>query len=92
MGNGTTKKGAPDWSTLRLLGKTFVVVAKQGYQKRVLAEQIAKEGGRVVDDVTEKTNYIVLHDPRGMPAAVKTAEKPNKKGANIAIIDTADRA
>lgn len=71
-------------------GMSFVFAGKLswGVQDN-LAVLIQLCGGEVFDDVTADTTYLVVGISRGVPAAQKAAEKFNKAGSAIQIIDQA---
>ncbi|MBX9667366.1 MAG: pentapeptide repeat-containing protein [Candidatus Obscuribacterales bacterium] len=73
---------------LLLEGKTVVLVGSRTWQIEQLPAIICREGGQVAAEVTETVDIVVVgRYSRGTPAAVKTAEKLNKKGARIKIIE-----
>jgi uncharacterized protein YjbI with pentapeptide repeats len=80
------KTAIPGW-TPKCTGKTFLFAGKS-WRLPQLTELATSEGGRVVDAVSAKLDYVVVGQARGTPAPVKEAEKLNQKhGTTIEILD-----
>lgn len=70
-------------------GMNFVFAGKfaWGFQD-AMSSLIGCYGGRVVKEVAQDTTYVIVgRQSRGTPAEQKAAEKLNKSGATIQIID-----
>ena len=81
---------SPDWLVPRFKGRKVLIAGQvSGYEKRELAERIEREGGKVVPKLAPAVDYVLVAKPRGTPGAVKEAQKLNKKGASIQVIDEA---
>lgn len=74
----------------RFKGMSFVFTGKfsWGIEDNLMGV-IKLCGGEVLDEVTADTTYVVVGTSRGVPAAQKTAEKFNKSGSAIQILDQA---
>jgi uncharacterized protein YjbI with pentapeptide repeats len=84
-----TAKDAVDWQAPRFENETFCIVGEIHTPLKHVEKLIHAEGGRLVDDVTETLNYLVVGDPKRQGSkfpAEKTAEKLNKKQAAIRFL------
>jgi NAD-dependent DNA ligase len=56
-----------------------------------IKDAVRSEGGSITNVISEKVGVVIVGaESKGTPAAVKDAEKQNKKGARITIIQEKD--
>src|SRR5690349_7538126 len=79
-----------DWAAPRLKGKTFVFAGTPSYVTDQIRQRLLEvEGGKIVQDVTAKLDFLVAGQTRGggPSAQEKKATQLIQKGAAIRILD-----
>ncbi len=80
---------SPDWTAPRLAGKTFVFGNVPPWKKDEYRRLIEGEGGAVVENVTDRLDFLLFEGTHPSPPKARTAERLNARGAAIRCIDAA---